>query len=605
MNITNAISSIKNLMKKLIFVAIVFVCLVQFIITSGTVQAASTSTIEFNNTSDLTDNFNPDSTPAFSNISNGGLGNSGSVNIPLASDDIWVTRQSYTVTGEGDKYVLSAYFKIKDNSGYVGLGFTNATTSETDLYGSPDKGVGVVFNGGGGAFVNNRALTNLNWSPDLVIGNWYKMVLEITSGGDRSGVYYDLKFQIWNSDENGVLGSLKTEHILSGDPNDDLGSANILHGYFSAVGSRVEKIDHFQINLNGGPTFVAEGLPVVITGDTSSLSINGVQVDGNVKDGQGHTVTARGVCWGISPEPSLSGTCTNNGSGIGTFTATLTDLAPSTIYYARAYATNSLGTSYGEDIVFITLSLEIAPTVITNSANNISRSGANLRGDITSIGTANVTSRGFEYGTTTLYGLNTYMVGDYDVGEYNMSLSNLSCATQYHFRAFAVNNVETSYGEDKTFTTTKCSSSRSSSSGSTVENRVANLIKMGKITEAEELIRRYPSRFPNYIYLLSSGRPINTQGTTTPYVNPYVVRNLSLNMSGNDVKRLQEILIMKDTGVFARSLRTVGATGFFGPYTRSALSEYQEKNRIFPAYGYFGPLTRKQMKDSGVSGIWW
>ena len=69
--------------------------------------------VDFNNTSDLTTLFDDDGTPVFTNISNGGIDDSGSIDVPLGSNDLWTTKQGYSVTGAGNIYRFSAYFKIK------------------------------------------------------------------------------------------------------------------------------------------------------------------------------------------------------------------------------------------------------------------------------------------------------------------------------------------------------------------------------------------------------------------------------------------------------------------------------------------------------------
>jgi hypothetical protein len=76
-------------------------------------------------------------------------------------------------------------------------------------------------------------------------------------------------------------------------------------------------------------------------------------------------VTARGVCWSTSTLPTVAlSTKTTDGSGIGSFTSSITGLASGVTYYVRAYATNSTGTAYGEEISFTTLDEEI-PTAFT------------------------------------------------------------------------------------------------------------------------------------------------------------------------------------------------------------------------------------------------
>ncbi len=64
-------------------------------------------------------------------------------------------------------------------------------------------------------------------------------------------------------------------------------------------------------------------------------------------------ITARGVCWSTSPNPTLANGFSSDGAGIGTFTSNLTGLTAGTTYYVRAYATNAGGTSYGNELSFV------------------------------------------------------------------------------------------------------------------------------------------------------------------------------------------------------------------------------------------------------------
>ena len=84
------------------------------------------------------------------------------------------------------------------------------------------------------------------------------------------------------------------------------------------------------------------------TGITSTSAISG----GNVTSDGLATVTARGVCWSTAANPTTAGNHTTDGSGTGAFTSSITGLTLGTLYHVRAYATNSAGTGYGEDLTF-------------------------------------------------------------------------------------------------------------------------------------------------------------------------------------------------------------------------------------------------------------
>ena len=96
-------------------------------------------------------------------------------------------------------------------------------------------------------------------------------------------------------------------------------------------------------------------LPKVKTSAVSEITINSAVCGGEVtSDGNG-MISARGVCWSTSQNPTIEDSKTTDGSGVGSFTSNLSNLVSQTTYYVRAYATNEVGTSYGEEMSFTTL----------------------------------------------------------------------------------------------------------------------------------------------------------------------------------------------------------------------------------------------------------
>ena len=100
---------------------------------------------------------------------------------------------------------------------------------------------------------------------------------------------------------------------------------------------------------------VIVGAPTVITGAVSAQTHNASCINIVEHDG-GQTVVARGICWSTIPGPTTSNEHTNDGEGVGEYVSNISNLKPGTTYYARAYAVNSKGISYGEEIVFTTMS---------------------------------------------------------------------------------------------------------------------------------------------------------------------------------------------------------------------------------------------------------
>lgn len=103
-------------------------------------------------------------------------------------------------------------------------------------------------------------------------------------------------------------------------------------------------------------TYSTYNLPAVTTASVTITSMNTATSGGSVTSDGGTPVTARGVCWGTSPNPVVSVNFTSNGSGLGAFTSYINGLSGATTYYVRAYATNLMGTAYGNEFSFTTTS---------------------------------------------------------------------------------------------------------------------------------------------------------------------------------------------------------------------------------------------------------
>jgi uncharacterized protein (TIGR02145 family) len=102
-------------------------------------------------------------------------------------------------------------------------------------------------------------------------------------------------------------------------------------------------------------TTTAAIVPTLTTTQVISITSKSAVSGGNISSDGGSNVTTRGVVWSTNPNPTISLTTkTTNGNGIGTFASDMVDLLANTTYYVRAYATNSAGTGYGNEISFTT-----------------------------------------------------------------------------------------------------------------------------------------------------------------------------------------------------------------------------------------------------------
>ena len=221
--------------------------------------------------------------------------------------------------------------------------------------------------------------------------------------------------------------------------------------------------------VNGGKTaystnevsFVAEkytiNAPTVTTSSATNITTSSATIGGNVTSDGGATVTERGVCHSTSSSnPTTSNSKKSSGSGLGNFTVNLSNLSAGTKYYVRAYAINEIGTSYGPTISFTTEEPTYSkPTVTTSSATYVTTSSATIGGNVTSDGGTTVTERGVCYSTSssTPTTSNSKKTAGSGLGNFTVNLSNLSAGTKYYVRAYAINEVGTSYGSTISFTT--------------------------------------------------------------------------------------------------------------------------------------------------------
>jgi len=239
-------------------------------------------------------------------------------------------------------------------------------------------------------------------------------------------------------------------------------------------GSGLGEFDSILEDLSPGTTYYARaygeniegagyGEQISFTTDITAVTVETFEVTdiyhdtavsgGEVTDDGGGDVTERGVCYGMSSSPVLDDTCTHDGQGVGTFESELTGLIGGETYYVRAYATNQVGTVYGEEVDFVTDTGP--PYVETKSARNITTDSADSGGDVTFDGGAEVTERGICYNTMGSPTQYDDCIEDESggLGEFDISLSGLDLGTTYYVRAYATNSIGTQYGSQISFTT--------------------------------------------------------------------------------------------------------------------------------------------------------
>ncbi|MFZ4414196.1 MAG: T9SS type A sorting domain-containing protein [Bacteroidales bacterium] len=199
-------------------------------------------------------------------------------------------------------------------------------------------------------------------------------------------------------------------------------------------------------------TTITATLATLTTSAVSSITSITAISGGNIISENGSMVTNRGVCWSSSANPSIVDSKTIDGTGSGSFSSSITGLTPGYTYYVRAYATNIVGTAYGNQTSFT--SLAIIPTVSTNTVSTITHTNATCGGNITNDGGATITSRGVCWNTIVnpTIASNKTIDGS-GTGIFSSMITGLDSITTYYVRAYATNSIGTAYGNQVSFTT--------------------------------------------------------------------------------------------------------------------------------------------------------
>jgi uncharacterized protein (TIGR02145 family) len=291
------------------------------------------------------------------------------------------------------------------------------------------------------------------------------------------------------------LGNGATEygHCYGKTPNVSLNSLKTAlgtpagNGGFTSMLSDLEVGTKYYINayLSNGKEVVygkeinfstsAALLPEITTKAVTDITQQGANSGGNVSSDGGAPVTALGVCWNTLSGPTISNNKTTDGNGTGTYSSNMTGLSLSTTYYVRAYATNSTGTAYGNEVYFTTAAGAVIPPVTTTDVTAITKNSAVSGGTITNDGGAAVTDRGVCWSITINPTIASFKTSDgTGIGNFSSNLTGLNSATTYYVRAFATNNVGTGYGNQLTFTTSADVPSISTSAISSVAGTTAS-----------------------------------------------------------------------------------------------------------------------------------
>ena len=264
-----------------------------------------------------------------------------------------------------------------------------------------------ILNGVGTAGSTNGIGMMLPYSPNGTVfedfGIWNNVIYASPSSTPRSGIRFRVSSGLNIDIRNNIIyGFVNSIHIYQSTITNFSAIKNILYNYsshsiyyessvvmnntssgniltnplFVSVGSNFMvstgspaisagddvglDFDYAEMAVSATPTIGAyeyftasPGVPSVTTTSVTSITGTTASSGGTVTSDGGASVSARGVCWSTSVNPTTSNNKTSDGTGTGSFTSSVTGLVAGTTYYLRAYATNSVGTSYGSSYSFV------------------------------------------------------------------------------------------------------------------------------------------------------------------------------------------------------------------------------------------------------------
>jgi hypothetical protein len=326
-------------------------------------------------------------------------------------------------------------------------GLTRATTYHLRAYATNSSGTG---------YSSDATFTTL---PDLPVvtttaASGISSVAASAGGNvtDDGGGTITARGVVWSTAANPTTADSKT--------SDGTGTGSFASSLTGLVAQTTYHIRAYATNSGGTAygsdvsfTTLAPAVPTVTLTSASSITKSTASAGGTVTDDGGASVTARGVVWGASANPTTANSQTSDGTGKGTFTSSLTGLTRVTTYHLRAYATNSVGTGYSADAMFTTLA--DLPTVTTTATSSVARTTASAGGNVTDDGGSTITARGLVWSASANPTTANTTIPDNTgtTGSFVSSITGLTASSTYHIRAYATNSIGTAYGSDLSFTT--------------------------------------------------------------------------------------------------------------------------------------------------------
>ena len=219
-----------------------------------------------------------------------------------------------------------------------------------------------AINGAGRAYSQDTTFTTLFFLPVLTTSKLSAITATTAIGGgditNEGGKPMTVRGICWSTNKNPTVSdSLTTDSISAGVAGTGV-FADSIKGLtpFTTYYIRAYATNGNGIAYGNEETITTLAMvPLITTTIATEVTVTTARCGGDIITEGGAAVIARGTCWSTSPNPTINDNITTDGVGSGGFISIITGLTSGTIYYFRAYATNSVGTGYGDELSFTTM----------------------------------------------------------------------------------------------------------------------------------------------------------------------------------------------------------------------------------------------------------
>ncbi|OWK68723.1 hypothetical protein CBW18_20600, partial [Pedobacter sp. AJM] len=436
-----------------------------------------------------------------------------------------------TVELTGTETGLVLYYKLNEQSGQVvnnstalSLNGVRGSTSGTETQDPAINQLGIVT---GPPITTTNAATSITGAGAATLNG------TVNDNGGTATVSFDYSTNSTLSSGVTTVSATTggTVNAGTGNTSSSVGLTGLTAGttyYFrvkasNAGGSSNGSILNFTIPASS---------PTVSTDAVTSITTSSATMGGNVSAAGATAVSERGVVYATTINPTTSATKALTGSGTGTFTGTVSGLSPATTYHVRAYAINTIGTSYGADQSFTTQAVTAQPTVASPSNGSlITTTAPNYTGTATAGATVTVYVDGASLGNTIATGGNWSLTQPTALAQ---GSHTVYATAQVSGNAVSANSTTNTFTIDSTRPSVVITSTAGASGSSTSTSPIPFTVTFsetvtgfvaGDITPGNTTISGFSGSGTTYTF--------NATPTTNGAVTISIAANVALDAAGN------------------------------------------------------------------------